>query len=210
MKFFLALVLTVSLLTPAVAAQHKRIHKVKTVCALFPTAGSLARQDAEAERLGLKRVQNDTQLHELTADGFLVTIRSRRAQVTSIAPHYRFLRPWTVATLTELAENYYFDFKMTLFVSSAVRPMTYQRRLARWNHAAAAPDKSVHPVGIAFDLPKSRLTKQQRVWLQWKLWYWAQTGRAIVEEERYCFHVVPIKQDSCYDYESWRDIHLTD
>ena len=192
MRFFLALMLTVSLLTPAYASRHKRIHKVKTVCTLFPTAGSLARQDAEAERLGLKRVQNDRQLHELTADGFLVTIRSGRAQVTSIAPHYRFLRPWTVATLTELAENYYFDFKMTLFVSSAVRPMTYQRRLASWNHAAAAPDKSVHPVGIAFDLPKNRLTKQQRVWLQWKLWYWTQTGRVIVEEERACFHVVAI------------------
>jgi hypothetical protein len=181
-----------SLLTPAYASRHKRIHKVKTVCTLFPTAGSLARQDAEAERLGLKRIQNDAQLHELTADGILVTIRSGRTQVTSIAPRYRFLRPWTEATLTELAENYYFDFKMTLFVSSAVRPMTYQRRLARWNHAAAAPDKSVHPVGIAFDLPKNRLTKQQRVWLQWKLWYWTQTGRVIVEEERACFHVVAI------------------
>jgi hypothetical protein len=68
----------------------------------------------------------------------------------------------------------------------------YQRRLARWNHAAAPADKSVHPVGIAFDVPKSRLSRMQRRWMQWKLWYWQQTGRAIVEEERTCFHVVAI------------------
>jgi len=197
MRFILVLTLTASLLAPAYARVHQRahVHKAQTVSPLFPVAGSLARQGAEAERLGLKRIQDDLQLKRMTEDGLLVNLPSDRAQVSSIAPRYRFLRPWTVATLTELAENYYFDFKMTLFVSSAVRPMTYQRRLARWNHAAAAPDKSVHPIGIAFDVPKSRLTKQQHIWMQWKLWYWQQTGRAIIEEERTCFHVVPIKRD---------------
>src|ERR1019366_9027226 len=157
-RLFLALALTASLLAPAYARVHQRahVHKAQTVSPLFPAAGSLARQGAEAERLGLKRVQDDLQLRRMTADGLLVTLSSDRAQVSSIAPRYRFLRPWTVATLTELAENYYFDFKTTLFVSSAVRPVAYQRRLARSNRAAAPPNVSVHPIGIAFDVPKSR------------------------------------------------------
>src|ERR1017187_5888191 len=141
MRLILALALAASLLAPAYARVHQkaRIHKAQTVSPLFPAAGSLARQGTEAERLGLKRIQDDRQLHQMTADGLLVVLPSGRAQVSSIAPRYRFLRPWAVATLTELAENYYFDFKMTLFVSSAIRPMTRQRRLARWNHAAATP-----------------------------------------------------------------------
>ena len=195
MRLFLALVLTVSLLAPAYARVHK-VHaftKCRWSSPLFPATGSLARQDAEAERLGLKRVQDDRQLHELMADGFLVTIRSGRAQAVCIKrADYAVLRPWAAELLSELSDDEYTVFHSYLPVSSATRPVTYQRRLARWNHAAAAPDKSVHPVGIAFDLPKSRLTRMQQRWLQWKLWYWQQTGRAIVEEERACFHVVAI------------------
>ena len=185
-----------SLLSPAYASRHKRIHKVKTVCTLFPTAGSLARQGAEAERLGLKRVQDDRQLHQMTADGLLVTILSERAQAVCIKPESRaVLRPWAAELLSELSDAEYTVFHRYLPVSSATRPVTYQRRLARRNRAAAPPDKSVHPVGIAFDIPKSGLSRTQRRWMQWKLWYWQQTGRAIVEEERACFHVVSIKSN---------------
>jgi hypothetical protein len=105
---------------------------------------------------------------------------------------YAVLRPWAAELLSELSDAEYTVFHSYLPVSSATRPVIYQRRLARWNHAAAPADKSVHPVGIAFDVPKSRLSRMQRRWMQWKLWYWQQTGRAIVEEERTCFHVVAI------------------
>jgi hypothetical protein len=195
MRLFLALVLTVSLLAPAYARVHK-VHaftKCRWYSPLFPATGSLARQGAEAERLGLKRIQNDAQLHELMADGFLVTIRSGRAQVVCIKrADYAVLRPWAANLLYELSESEYTVFHRPLPVSSATRPVDYQRRLLRWNRAAAAPYRSVHPVGIAFDIPKSRLSRMQRRWMQFKLWYWQQTGRAIVEEERTCFHVVAI------------------
>ena len=195
MRFILALTLTASLLAPAYARVHQRahVHKAQTVSPLFPAAGSLARQCAEAERLGLKRVQDDLQLRRMTADGLLVNLPSDRARAVCIKPLWRAaLRPWAAELLSELSEAEYMEFHSPLPVSSATRPVTYQRILARWNHAAAAPDKSVHPVGIAFDVPKSRLTRTQRLWLQWRLWYWVQTGRAIVEEERACFHVVAI------------------
>ena len=195
MRLFLALVLTVSLLAPAYARVHK-VHaftKCRWSSPLFPATGSLARQDAEAERLGLKRVQDDRQLHQMTADGLLVTILSERAQAVCIKPESRaVLRPWAAELLSELSDAEYTVFHRYLPVSSATRPMDYQRRLTHRNRAAAAPGRSVHPVGIAFDLPKSRLTRTQQRWLQWKLWYWQQTGRAIVEEERACFHVVAI------------------
>ena len=193
MKFILMLALTVSLLAPAYATRRGHVRKVKTICALFPTTGSLARQDAEAERLGLKRVQNDAQLHELTADGILVTILSGSAQAVCIKrADYAVLLPWAVELLSKLSESEYMVFGRPLPISSATRPVIYQRRLARCNHAAAPADKSVHPVGIAFDVPKSRLNRAQQRWMEWKLWYWQQTGRAIVEEERACFHVVAI------------------
>ena len=190
------LALLFSLLSPAYASRHKRIHKVKTVCTLFPTAGSLARQSAEAERLGLKRIQDDRQLHQMTADGLLVILPSGRDQMVCIKrADYAVLRPWAAELLSELSDAEYTVFHSYLPVSSATRPVIYQRRLARWNHAAAPADKSVHPVGIAFDVPKSRLSGAQRRWMQWKLWYWQQTGRAIVEEERACYHVVAILQN---------------
>jgi hypothetical protein len=108
MRLLLMLALLFSLLSPAYASRHKRIHKVKTVCTLFPTAGSLARQDAEAERLGLKRVQDDRQLHQMTADGLLVTILSERAQAVCIKPESRaVLRPWAAELLSELSDAEY-------------------------------------------------------------------------------------------------------
>jgi hypothetical protein len=193
MRLLLILALLFSLLAPAYASRHKRIHKVKTVCTLFPTAGSLARQGAEAERLGLKRVQDDRQLHQMTADGLLVILPSGRAQVVCIKrADYAVLRPWAAELLSELSDAEYSIFHRYLTISSATRPMDYQRRLTHRNRAAAAPGRSVHPVGIAFDIPKSRLNHAQQHWMEWKLWYWQQTGRAIVEEERACFHVVAI------------------
>ncbi len=175
MRFIITLTLTASLLAPAYARVHQNttkrgvslhrralIHKAQTVSPLFPAAGSLARQGAEADRLGLKRVQDDLQLHQMTADGLLVVLPSGRAQVVCIKrADYSVLRPWAAELLSELSDAEYSIFHSPLPVSSATRPVTYQRILARWNHAAAAPDKSVHPMGIAFDVPKSRLTRTQ-------------------------------------------------
>ena len=208
MRRLLIPVLLLSLLTPAFARRAHRVraypNRVHTT-ALFPTAGSLAAQAAEADRWGLKRIQNDSELRSLAADGLLVPLPTERCQTQAIKPQYRFARVWTAANLDSLCHDYSDAFGVPLFVSSAVRPMVYQSRLRRLiGFTAAPPDKSVHPVGIAFDLPKRKMSRAQRQWMQWKLWYWVQIGRAIVEEERACFHVVPLLDSdaSRYGYSS--------
>jgi len=133
-------------------------------------------------------------LAELVGDGSLVPLPVSRALRSTVPPRRAFLRPVAAAELAELSQSFYDAFEVPLIVSSAVRPLDVQRRLWRSRRVPAAPPTgptaSVHPTGLAFDIGKKRLTAPQRFWMEWRLWYWQQTGRAIVEEERACFHIV--------------------
>lgn len=185
-RLLFALVLLLSL--PAFAKRRPALK-------LFPTAGSLLAQNAAADRMGLLRVTDGSMLRDLVASGALVPLPSGPALRSTCKRDRAFLRPEAAAELDALSVRFYSAFKVPLFVSSAVRPIDVQRRLRRHNRAAApptGPTASVHPAGIAFDIPIRRLGVQQRRWLMWQLWYEHQAGRAIVEQERRCFHVVAV------------------
>ena len=185
--------MAVLLLLAAVSPAFARRHRPAPNPPLFPTAGSLLAQNREADQLGLLRIPNDRCLAELAGDGTLVPLPTSIALKSSVARHYALLRPAASAALAELAQDEYTVFHRSLTVSSATRPVTLQRRIRRWNRAAApisGPTASVHSTGIAFDITRRGLTRQQQRWLEWRLWYWQQIGRALVEEERACFHVV--------------------
>ena len=162
---------------------------------LFPTAGSLLAQNAEADRLHLSRVKNRAMLAELLSDGELVPLPESSA-ITSSVPAWRaVLRPWAADALLSIAQSYQAATGRPIRVDSATRPLDVQKRLWRWNRSAApvsGPSASVHPTGIAFDLQRNGLTKGQRAWLEHRLWYLQASGRVIVEEERNCFHVVAV------------------
>ncbi len=185
------------LTTPAAFARHHRPPKPKHVkITLFPTAGSLLAQNAEAEQNGLGRFRDKAGIAGAVQAGALVAVPTGRALRSTIVQSRGFLRPWAAALLGVLSEDEFSVFEKPLTVSSAVRPLDVQRRLWRSRRVPAAPPTgpaaSVHPVGIAFDIGKKSLTKQQLRWLQFRLWYWQQIGWAIVEEEKHCFHVVAV------------------
>jgi Family of unknown function (DUF5715) len=176
--------------TPAFARRHRPAPPP-----LFPTAGSLLAQNEAADRLGLPRIPNDACLREMVSGGSLVTLPLSPALKSHVARRFAYLRPTAVAALDDLAQAQYSIFHRPLTVSSAVRPVTLQRRIRRWNRAAApvsGPTASVHSTGIAFDITRRGLTRSQQRWLEWRLWYWQQIGRVIVEEEKACFHVVVV------------------
>ncbi len=185
------------LTTPAAFARHHRPPKPKHVkITLFPTAGSLLAQNAEADRIGLGRVRDKAGLMEQVRDGSLVAIPASRALRVQMPIWRAYLRPWAADRLDEMSSTFYMTFEKPLTVDSAVRPLDVQRRLWRSRRFPAAPPygptASVHPVGIAFDIGKRSLTKQQRLWLEWRLFYLQAIGQVIVEEERACFHVVAV------------------
>ena len=78
-------------------------------------------------------------------------------------------------------------------MNSAVRTVRVQMRLLRWNHNAApvhGEKASAHLAGIAVDLQRRGLTKEQMTFIQDKLL--GLGNMVIVEEElkQPCFHVV--------------------
>ena len=191
LAFTLALVLTV---TPAFARRHHRPSPPR----LFPTAGSLARQNEVVSRLGLPRVTNRAALALLVAKGSLTTLPISTRLRSTVPPFRAYLTPDASAGLETLANDEYSVFSKPLTVSSAVRPLDVQRRLWRSRRVPAAPPTgptaSVHPTGLAFDIGKKSLTARQQRWLEFRLFYWQEIGWAIVEEERACFHVVIVPE----------------
>jgi hypothetical protein len=176
-------------------ALHHRVRKVKPVSILFPTAGSMLRQNAEADRLGLAHIRNRAMLKELVSDGELVPLPSS-SSITSSMPAWRaYLRPWAAERLLSIADSYQAVVGRPIRVNSAVRPLDVQSKLRKCNGSAApvsGPVASVHPAGIAFDLQRNGLTRGQRQWLELHLFYLQEIGQVIVEEERNCFHVVAV------------------
>ncbi len=185
------------LTTPAAFARHHRPPKPKHVkITLFPTAGSLLAQNAEAEQNGLGRFRDKAGIAGAVQAGALVAVPTGRALRSTIPTWRAYLRPHAAAELGSISETFYDTFEKPLTVDSAVRPLDVQRRLWRSRRVPAAPPTgptaSVHPVGIAFDIGKRSLTKEQRRWMQWRLFYLQAIGQVIVEEERACFHVVAV------------------
>jgi hypothetical protein len=176
---------------------HRR-HSAPKRGVLFPKHGSLALQNVEANKLGLPRVRNGAALRELVAAGIVIPLPLGPSLRSTVPQDRAFLLPWTAALLSALADDEYMVFHKPLTVSSALRPLDVQRRLRRYNRAAApasGPLASVHPAGIAFDIGKRTLAPAQRHWLAWRLWYLQAIGRAIVLDERACFHVVTLRAD---------------
>lgn len=142
-------------------------------------------------------MHNRSGLSELVADGSLVSLPTGRCLRSTLPPWRAFLRPFATEQLADIAGSFCETFGQPLRVDSAVRPLDLQNRLWRLRRVPAAPPTgptaSVHPAGIAFDLQRRGLTKQQLRWLEWRLFYLQAIGWSIVEEERGCFHVVALR-----------------
>ena len=163
----------------------------------MPSHENLLSQNAAIDDLDLPRIQNDSTLKELVASHELVPVtQNEYVRICyKLEAKRRFVRPWVDAFLQELGSEYYAKFGEQLQVNSAVRTVKTQMHLLRINHNAApahGETSSAHLAGVAVDLQRRGLSREQIRFIQQKLLYYAKLNMVIVEEElkQPCFHIV--------------------
>jgi hypothetical protein len=171
-----------------------------------PSHESLLIQNAEIDRLELPRIQDETELEALKADGSLVPIiPSESLKIEpSLDPSRRYCRPWTRDFVDDLSQAYYNRFHDKIQVNSAVRTVKVQRKLRRHNRNAAPAEgdtASSHLAGVTVDLQRRGLSKEEIRWMEHYLFYMKAIGLVEPEEERrhWCFHIMVSGR-----YSEWR------
>jgi hypothetical protein len=169
-----------------------------------PLRGSheiLVRQNVVADRDGLDRIQDDTDLESMRAQHLVVALPvSRALEVDDRLPaDRRYCRPWAAQFLATLARAHYARFHTPLQVNSAVRTVEFQQRLQRTNGNAAPAEgetASPHLTGQAIDIAKHGLSLTEIAWLRGYLLPLVQQGKIDVEEEfqQACFHISVYKK----------------
>jgi hypothetical protein len=172
-----------------------------------PSHESLLLQNAEVDRMNLPRIQDDTELEALKADGSLVPIIGNDALriEPSLDPSRRYCRPWTLDFVNDLSQAYYNRFHQQIQVNSAVRTVKVQRKLRRHNRNAApweGETASSHLAGLTVDLQRRGMSKDQIRWMEHYLFYMKSVGLVEPEEERrhWCFHIMVSGR-----YDEWRE-----
>ena len=174
-----------------------------------PSHESLIIQNAEIDRLALPRIQDETELEALKADGSLVPIvpgETLRIE-HSLDPSRRYCRPWTRDFVEDLSQAYYNRFHEQIQVNSAVRTVEYQRKLRRRN-GNAAPEAgdtaSSHLGGLTVDISKRGLSRKQHDFIVDYLFNLREEGIIEVAEERRqpVFHIMISDR-----YTEWREIN---
>jgi hypothetical protein len=172
-----------------------------------PSHESLLLQNAEIDRLELPRIQDDTELEALKADGSLLAIVPNESLKIepSLDPSRRYCRPWTLDFVNDLSQAYYNRFRAQIQLNSAVRTVKVQRKLRRHNRNAAPAEgdtASSHLAGVTIDLQRRGLSKEQITWMEHYLFYMKALGLVEPEEERrhWCFHIMVSGH-----YDEWRD-----
>jgi hypothetical protein len=158
---------------------------------------SMLRQNEEIDRLGLPRIEDESQLEELKASDQLVPLEDTKSfQISpTLDPEYRYAKPWTRDFIADLSDAYYEQFHTPLVITSAVRTVEYQRKLRRRNKNAA-PDTgdtaSSHLAGLSIDVAKRGMTRAQHKWFENYLAGMRDQNLIEAAEERRqaCFHIM--------------------
>ena len=163
---------------------------------LYGSHEILLHQNQMAERDGLDRIRDDSNLDDLLRQKKLVALPAgEMLQVDDRLPqNRRYSRPWTAAFLSVLSRDYYASFHQPLYVTSAVRTVEVQQHLERVNGNAApstGETASPHLTGQAVDIAKKGLTMTQIAWLRTYLQPLIGEQKIDVEEEfrQACFHI---------------------
>lgn len=164
------------------------------------THASLVRQNQRDRAEGLTRIRDEAQLMAMVQGHSLIPLPLNddlRAD-RRLAYDRRYTRPWTADFLRDLGRAYMHRFGNALVITSAVRPVTYQRRLT-WRNGNAAPANgeiaSPHEYGATIDIGKKGMTARERAWMRGYLFPIQKAGQIDVEEEFHqaCFHVTVYK-----------------
>ena len=186
---------------------HRRLRWLRWNPLFKPSHESLLIQNAEIDRLDLPRIQDETELEALKADGSLLEIKAGETLRFDprLDPSRRFCRSWTLDFVNDLSQAYYHRFHDQIQVNSAVRTVKVQKKLRRHNRNAAPADgdtASSHLAGVTVDLQRRGLGKEQVRWMEHYLFYMKSLGLVEPEEERrhWCFHIMVSGH-----YSEWRD-----
>jgi hypothetical protein len=162
-----------------------------------PSHESLLIQNAEIDRLELPRIEDETELEALKADGSLLEIRPGEMLRFDprLDPSRRYCRPWTRNFVDDLSQAFYNRFHQQIQVNSAVRTVKVQKKLRRHNRNAAPADgdtASSHLAGVTVDLQRRGMSKEQIHWMEHYLFYMKALGLVEPEEERHqwVFHIM--------------------
>ncbi|MBT9331131.1 DUF5715 family protein [Paracidobacterium acidisoli] len=192
---------TVPVVTTSIPAY--RLTRAGALPPMRGTLASLMRQNERTEADGLKRIQDTAELDELRDDHKLVVVPAVAGlQVNPEIPaDRRYCRPWTARFLMDLARAHNTRFRRPLRVNSAVRTVSYQRRLMEINGNAAAATGEIaspHLTGAAVDIGKRGMSFSEIAWMRAWLMPLQAAGRIDVEEEFYqaCFHITVYKSYS--------------
>jgi hypothetical protein len=154
-------------------------------------------QNARADADNLSRMRDITMVRRFARHGYLVSVpsNSRYYYVHGVPASYRYCRPWTKLFLDRLSRQYYAKFGTRLRVTSLVRTVGSQTRLAGWNSNAAdatGSDQSSHLTGATLDISKHSMSPRGRSWMRDVLYSLRQAGYlyAIEEFEEPVFHVM--------------------
>ncbi|HEV2136032.1 MAG TPA: DUF5715 family protein [Terracidiphilus sp.] len=160
------------------------------------TLVSLERQNQRLDAEGLQRVEDEHDLEYRVARKLLVPLPiSGGLDVNpNLDSERRYCRPWAAEFLTDMARMHEAVFHKPLRVDSAVRTVSYQRRLVRVNANAAPAEGSIaspHETGAAIDIAKRGMTWREIGWMRRYLTTLQSAGLIDVEEEFYqsCFHI---------------------
>ena len=164
------------------------------------SAALLERQNDRLEADGLERIEDEDDLASRIEHHLLVPLPASSALTINpdLTASHRYCRPWTAQFLKDLARAHDGTFHRPLEVSSAVRPVSYQARLARTNGNAAAAEGDIvspHIMGATIDIAKGGLTAKEIGWLRRHLLALETAGKIDVEEEfqQPCFHITVYK-----------------
>jgi len=186
-------------------AQHRRHARLRRLRFYGPPVApelrgsrdSLVKQNAEIDRAGLERIEDDEQLQQLEDSGALVPIAESRSLKINpeLEESRRYCRPWTAQFVSDLSREFYEKFHQPLQVTSAVRTAEQQRHLMRINGNAAPAEGDVassHLAGTTVDIGKRGLTRKEHKWVADYLARLKEQDVIEPEEERRqaCFHIM--------------------
>jgi uncharacterized protein YcbK (DUF882 family) len=161
---------------------------------------SQVRQNQRANEDDLSRMKDSAMLQRFVRAKYLepVPVMTKHYRLSGVSPQHRYLRPWSRLFLQRLSQQYHARFKKRLSVTSLVRTVDYQQRLAKRNGNAAAalgPRASSHLTGATLDIAKRGMTKAELEWMRRVLHSLKQRGYlyAVEEWQQPVFHIMVYK-----------------
>jgi Family of unknown function (DUF5715) len=154
-------------------------------------------QNTHADAANLSRMTNVAMIQRFARHGYLVSVPSSANSyyLHAIRPSQRYCRPWTKLLLERLSSQYQARFHQRLRVTSLVRTVGSQERLARRNENAAeatGDERSSHLTGATIDISKRWMSPAGQEWVREVLYSLREQGYVYAIEEFYqpTFHIM--------------------